>query len=113
MATVCEAHRPSLPGEGRAANVADALRAPHPAQPPSPAAKPNTDMSETALLSHRTGPTTAENTLQKINSPGPKKSKYLINLRTASKRMNVQRWWRRARRGGQQGWLEMKGATIV
>ncbi|KAK1879874.1 Pol polyprotein, partial [Dissostichus eleginoides] len=54
-----------------------------PSQTRSPAAKPNTGESETALLSHRTEPTAAENALQKINSSGPKKSKYLINLRRA------------------------------
>lgn len=84
MATVCEAHR-------RTANVAGALRAPDPAKPPSPAAKSNTGMSETALLSHRTGPTSAENTLQKINRPGPRRANiwWIWERQQKKKRMNV------------------------
>lgn len=69
MVAVCKAHRPSLPSEGRPANVAGALEAQGLAKSPPPAVKSNTAMSETALLSHRTGPTSAENTLQKINRP--------------------------------------------
>lgn len=84
---------PSLPSKGRAANAASTLGAPDSAQPlssppphPPPAAKPNTHMSEAALLCHRTGQATAENTLQeKKTAPGPKKSKYLINLRKGQK----------------------------
>lgn len=65
MATVCEAHRASLPCEGGTANVASALRVPDSAKPRSPAAKSNTITSETVLLRHRTDPTSAENALHK------------------------------------------------
>lgn len=65
------ASRSQFAQQGRAANVTGTLRAPDPAQPPSPAAKLNTRLSETALLIHRhTGLTAAENTLQKINRAG-------------------------------------------
>lgn len=50
------------------------------AQPPSPAAKPNSWTSESPVLSLCTGPSAAENTLQKINRLGPMQSKYLIGL---------------------------------
>lgn len=73
MATVCvRLAGPSLPCKRRTACAAGThSESRTPALPPSPAAKPNTGMSETALLSHHTCQTAAENALQKINRPRP------------------------------------------
>lgn len=71
---------------------------------PGPASVPQ-PLSQTLGRLRRHCWATAENTLQKINRSGPKKSKYLTNLRKAKREDECQTWRRRERSGGDRdGW---------
>lgn len=82
---------------------------PDPAKPPSPAAKPNTGVSETALLSCRTGPNQSWKHTPENKQARPKKSKYLMIQRYGrTERMNAKRLWRWETGGNAWRWKGWK-----
>jgi len=112
MAAVCETLTgPVCPAKGEQPTLPAHSEPPDPARPSVPRpAKPNTHMSEAALLSHRTGPTAAENT-----QPPPPRGPRRANIWSMWER--PERGWmcrsgggRGGKGGGMQGRLEIKGS---